>query len=170
MPKPKRRSHAKSLSHVDRSGNARMVNIGDKPVSRRVAVAEGFVTLARATVHAIAKADVPKGDVFACARVAAIQAAKRCEELIPLCHSLPLDAVDVSFAIPRSKPSTTTAAAVQIHIRATVSVTARTGVEMEALTAVAVAALTVYDMCKAIDKSIRIDGIRLVSKTKKPLT
>ena len=132
-----------------------MVDIGDKPITAREAVAEGFITLQAATLKAITAGTVPKGEVLSTARIAGIQAAKRCADLIPLCHSLALDSVSVDFAFVESK----------IHIMATARITAKTGVEMEALTAVSVAALTIYDMCKAIDKTMTIDGIRLVKKT-----
>ena len=114
-----------------------------------------------ATARAIASGEVPKGEVLSTARIAGIQAAKRCGELIPLCHPLPVESVAVSFEF-ESKAGPNVA---KLRIEAAASITAKTGVEMEALTAVAVAALTVYDMCKAIDKTMRIDGIRLLSKT-----
>lgn len=141
-----------------------MVDVGSKPVSAREAVAEGFITLQRSTIQAIADEKVPKGEVFGTARIAGIQAAKRCGELIPLCHPLPIESVEVKFDIPELEPDTEHP--VRVHIRAITRITAKTGVEMEALTAVSVAALTIYDMCKAIDKTMVIDGIRLVSKTK----
>ena len=133
-----------------------MVDVGGKPVQRRVAVAEGFIHMAAATVEALRAQALPKGDVLTVARIAAIQAAKRTDSLIPLCHSLPLDAVDVDFSVQADG----------VMIRATVSTCSKTGVEMEALTAVSVAALTIYDMCKAADKGMVIQNIRLVSKTK----
>lgn len=145
-----------AFSHLDAEGTARMVDVGGKPVSRRVAVAEGFIKTAPATIDALRAAALPKGDVLTVARIAAIQAAKRTDSLIPLCHSLPLDAVDVDFSVQDEG----------VAIRATASTSSRTGVEMEALTAVAVAGLTIYDMCKALDKGMVLQGIRLVSKTK----
>lgn len=145
-----------TFSHLDAEGAARMVDVGAKPVSRRVAVAEGFIKAAPATIDALRAAALPKGDVLTVARVAAIQAAKRTDSLIPLCHSLPLDAVDLDFLVREDG----------VAIRATAATSARTGVEMEALTAVAVAGLTIYDMCKAIDKGMVLQDIRLVSKTK----
>lgn len=151
------------LSHLDERGQARMVDVGHKPTTARQAVAEGYITLRRSTIEAIASETVPKGEVFGTARVAGILAAKKCGELIPLCHPLPLDSVEVLFDIPELEPDGDQP--VRVHIRATARVTARTGVEMEALTAVSVAALTVYDMCKAIDKTMTIDGVRLVEKT-----
>ena len=146
----------KTFSHLDESGAARMVDVGAKPAQRRVARAEGFVHCATATIRALKKQALPKGDVLAVAKIAAIQAAKRCDELIPLCHSLPLDAVDVTFEIRASS----------VRISATASTTAKTGVEMEALTAVGVAALTIYDMCKAVDKAMVIGEIRVTEKRK----
>ena len=145
-----------AFSHLDAGGTARMVNTGHKPVQRRVAVAEGFIRMAPATITALRAAALPKGDVLTVARIAAIQAAKRTDALIPLCHSLPLDAVDLDFSVQGDG----------VAIRATVSTSSRTGVEMEALTAVSIAGLTIYDMCKAIDKQMVLQDIRLVSKTK----
>jgi cyclic pyranopterin phosphate synthase len=158
----------KKLSHLDKSGAALMVNVGGKPVSAREAVAEGFITLAGATIRAIADGKVPKGEVFGTARLAGIMAAKQCGQLIPLCHPLPVESVEVGFDIPELEPKGSKP--VRVRIKAIARITAKTGVEMEALTAVAVAALAIYDMCKAIDKTMVIDGIRLVSKTKKPAT
>jgi cyclic pyranopterin phosphate synthase len=146
----------KVFSHLDRKGTARMVDIGAKQPCRRIARAEGTVHCAAATIRALRGKALPKGDVLTVAKVAAIQAAKRCDELIPLCHSLPLDAVDVTFEVLPTA----------IRIRSSASTTAKTGVEMEALTAVAVAALTIYDMCKAVDKGMRIGGIRVTEKVK----
>lgn len=145
------------FSHLDADGTARMVDTGHKPVQRRVAVAEGFVQMASATLTALRAAALPKGDVLTVARVAGIQASKRTDELIPLCHTLPLDAVDLDFTVQENG----------VAIRATASTSSRTGVEMEALTAVSVAGLTIYDMCKAIDKEMILQNIRLVSKTKR---
>lgn len=133
-----------------------MVDVSEKPVVRREAIAVGFVRLLTSTVSAITDGKVPKGDVFAVARVAAIQAAKKTAELIPLCHQLPLSRVAVDFLIEDTG----------VRIECTVLTDAKTGVEMEALTAVSIAALTIYDMCKAIDKTMEIDGIRLLEKTK----
>ena len=151
------------LSHLDSRGRARMVDVARKPVTAREAHAEGFITLQRATIQAIADEKVPKGEVFGTARIAGILAAKRCGELIPLCHPLAVESVEVSFDIPELEPRGTLA--VRVHIRAIARISGKTGVEMEALTAVSVAALTIYDMCKAIDKAMTIDGIRLVKKT-----
>jgi cyclic pyranopterin phosphate synthase len=149
------------LSHLDDRGAARMVDVGDKPVTARQAVAEGFIVVRSSTVRAIQDRKVPKGEVFGAARVAGIMAAKRCGELIPLCHPLGVESVEVAFEIPKSSRGKDT----RVRITAVARITAKTGVEMEALTAVAVAALTIYDMCKAIDKTMRIEGMRLVSKT-----
>ncbi len=140
-----------------------MVDVGQKPVTAREAQAEGFITLLRSTLEAIANDAVPKGEVFGTARLAGIMAAKKCGELIPLCHPLPIESVEVTFDIPELEPRDN--GPVRIHIGAIARITAKTGVEMEALTAVSVAALTIYDMCKAIDKSMVIDGIKLIKKT-----
>ena len=133
-----------------------MVDVGHKPAQRRIARAEGVVRCAPATITALRAHALPKGDVLTVAKIAAIQAAKRTDELIPLCHSLPVDAVDVEFAVEDDA----------VRIRASVSTTAKTGVEMEALTAVSVAALTIYDMCKAVDKAMVIGEIRVTGKEK----
>jgi len=133
-----------------------MVDVGAKPVQRRLAIAAGFVECAPATVQALRDKALPKGDVLTVARIAAIQAAKRTDELIPLCHGLPLDKVDVDFEVRDDG----------VAIRATSSTSAKTGVEMEALTAVSVAALTIYDMCKAVDKGMIIGGIQVIEKIK----
>ena len=151
------------LTHLDSQGRARMVDVGEKPVTAREAVAEGFITLAAATIRAITSGTVPKGEVLGTARIAGIMAAKRCGDLIPLCHPLPVESVEVELILPRV--SDAEANPQKLHIRATTKIHAKTGVEMEALTAVSVAALTVYDMCKAIDKTMVISDIRLVSKT-----
>ena len=136
-----------------------MVDVGHKPEQRRVARAEGVVRCQPATIAALRDQALPKGDVLTVAKIAAIQAAKRTDELIPLCHSLPLDAVELEFQIEADA----------IRIRSEVTTTAKTGVEMEALTAVSVAALTIYDMCKAVDKQMVIGEIRVTEKTKTPL-
>ena len=147
----------KKFSHLDDRGHAKMVDVGRKPAQQRIAMAEGLVRCQPKTIAALRAKKLPKGDVFTVAKIAAIQAAKRTDELIPLCHSLPLDAVELEFSLKNNL----------VHIRAEARITAKTGVEMEALTAVSVAALTVYDMCKAVDKTMVIEGIRLVSKIKK---
>ena len=151
------------LSHLDRHGQARMVDVDAKPVTHRVAIAQGAIKMRPATMRAIVGRSVPKGEVLAVARVAGIMAAKRCGELIPLCHPLGIDSVEVSF--DWSSPAGQRGEHTSLLIRATARIRARTGVEMEALTAVAVAALTIYDMCKAIDRTMEIGGIRLIRKT-----
>ncbi len=156
-------ARAAKLTHLDSKGRAKMVDVGHKPITAREAHAEGFITLQRSTIDAIANDAVPKGEVFGTARLAGIMAAKRCGELIPLCHPLPIESVEVTFDIPELEPDHD--GPVRIHIRAIARITAKTGVEMEALTAVSIAALTIYDMCKAIDKGMVIEGIRLVRKT-----
>ena len=143
------------LTHLDESGAARMVDISEKTPTRRVAAAEGRVLMSAEARAAIADGTVPKGDVFAVARLAGIMAAKRTAELIPLCHPLPLTGITVSFDLEDSG----------VRVEAEASTTFGTGVEMEALTAVSAASLTIYDMAKAIDKAMRIDGIRLLRKS-----
>lgn len=145
------------LTHVDERGRVTMVDVGAKPPMHRRAVAEGWFVAAAATLDLLFSGALPKGESLAAARLAGILAAKRCDELIPLCHTLPLDAVSVDFE---------RADADRVRITATASMTGRTGVEMEALTAVSVAALTLWDMTKGVDKNLRIEGIRLVEKTK----
>ena len=144
----------KKFSHLDSEGRARMVDVGGKPVQQRIAVAEGCVHCQPQTIAALRAKKLPKGDVFTVAKVAAIQAAKRVDELIPLCHTLPLDAVELEFSLRKN----------MVHIRAESRTTARTGVEMEALTAVSVGLLTIYDMCKAVDRGMRIEGVLLLEK------
>lgn len=145
------------LTHLDERGRARMLDVGDKPVTQRECVARGSVRMARETLAQIHDEGLPKGDVLGTARLAGIQAAKRTSEWIPLAHPLPLDLVEVELA-PDPAHSC-------LRIEARVRATARTGVEMEALVAVAAAALTVYDMCKSIDRSMTLDEIRLVRKS-----
>ncbi|MBX9665070.1 cyclic pyranopterin monophosphate synthase MoaC [Novosphingobium sp.] len=142
------------LTHLDAQGRARMVDVGGKAETQRVAIALGRIRMNAATLAALRDGKTPKGDVLAVARIAGIMAAKRTAELIPLCHPLALDAVSVEFAFVEDG----------VEARATASLTGRTGVEMEALTAVSVALLTVYDMAKAIDKAMVIDGVRLIEK------
>ncbi|MEO6026876.1 MAG: cyclic pyranopterin monophosphate synthase MoaC [Candidatus Binatia bacterium] len=142
------------LSHLDAAGRARMVDVGDKPVTARIAVAGAVVVMRPATLRLIAKGSMPKGDVLAVARLAGIMAAKRTAELIPLCHPLQLSHVDVQLT-PRST---------RVDIEASVRLEGRTGAEMEALTAASVAALTIYDMCKAVDRDIEITAVRLLRK------
>ncbi len=145
-----------SLSHIREDGSAAMVDVSEKPVVRREAIAVGFIELEADTVALISDGEMPKGDVLAVARIAGIQAAKQTSSLIPLCHQLPLTKVAVDFEI-RSDG---------IAISATVRTDAKTGVEMEALTAVSIAAMTIYDMCKAVDKSMVVREITLLQKTK----
>jgi cyclic pyranopterin phosphate synthase len=145
------------LSHVDDSGEARMVDVGEKPETKRVAVAKGSVLMRGETLELVAANRFEKGDVLGIARVAGIMAAKNTSQLIPLCHPLPLDQVLVEFDLDEKRGA--------VDITATARTTAKTGVEMEALTAVSVAALTVYDMCKSSDRAMRIDGVRLASKS-----
>lgn len=144
------------LTHVAADGSARMVDVGDKPLTRRLATASAICRMLPATANAIQANSVLKGDVLSVARIAAIQAAKRTDELIPLCHSLPIDGVQVEFQWLSQT---------ELKILVTASVTARTGVEMEALVGASVAALTVYDMCKAVDRSLSIESLVLESKS-----
>jgi len=145
-----------TFSHLDPAGRARMVDVGAKPDSLRTAVAAGRLTCAPATIELLRAQALPKGDVLTVAKIAGIQAAKATATLIPLCHPLALSHVDVEFAVEHDG----------IVIRATTRLTGKTGVEMEALTAVSVAALTIYDMCKAVDKGMSIGGIRVLEKHK----
>ena len=145
-----------SLSHLDEQGRARMVDVGAKAETARVATARGRVRMLPQTLGLVLAGGVAKGDVIAVARIAGIMAAKRTGELIPLCHPLPITSVDVDI--------TPDEAAAALDIEATARIVGRTGVEMEALTAVSVAALTIYDMCKAVDRGMTIEGVRLVHK------
>ena len=144
------------LTHVDSTGRARMVDVGDKPITERTAVAKGEIHMLKATFDLIRDGTLKKGDVLTVAQIAGIIAAKRTSDLIPLCHPLPLSKVDVELALDESLPG--------VVITATVKTSGKTGVEMEALTAVSVAALTVYDMAKAAEKTMRIQNIRLMEK------
>jgi cyclic pyranopterin phosphate synthase len=144
------------LTHVDSTGRARMVDVGDKPVTERIAVAKGEVHMMRATFDLIRDGNIKKGDVLTVAQIAGIMAAKKTSDLIPLCHPLPLSKVDVDIALEESIPG--------VVITATAKTSGKTGVEMEALTAVSVTALTIYDMAKAAEKTMRIQNIRLVEK------
>jgi cyclic pyranopterin phosphate synthase len=144
------------FSHLDREGAARMVDVGEKQVVRRTATAAGRVRMSPDTVSLLRERALPKGDVLNTARIAGVMAAKRTPDLIPLCHGLNLTAVDVEFEVGED----------EIDIVATARASDRTGVEMEALTAVSIAALTVYDMCKAVDKGMVIEEVRLLEKTK----
>ncbi len=145
------------LTHVDRSGSVRMVDVGDKPVTVRAAEAEGVVRMSREALDLVVHGTGPKGNVLTVAELAGTVAAKRTGDLIPLCHPLALDAVEVTAVPDESVPG--------VRVRARVRAEGRTGVEMEALTAVAVACLTVYDMIKAIDRGMTIDAVQLLSKT-----
>ena len=147
---------ASRLTHLDESGSARMVDVGSKPDTERVAIAKGEVVMKMETLELVRAGAIKKGDVLTVAQIAGITAAKRTSDLIPLCHPLPLTHVDVTLALDDALPGVT--------ITATVKTTGKTGVEMEALTAVSVAALTIYDMCKAIDRAMRLTDIRLVHK------
>lgn len=147
------------LTHLDADGAARMVDVGFKPIIQREAVASGEITLSEAVRQLIQTNAIAKGNVLAVARIAGIQATKQTASLIPLCHSLPIDAASVDFEWTPTG----------LTIRCTVRTTAKTGIEMEALTGVSIAALTLYDMCKAVDKTMHINDIKLVSKTKTPL-
>ena len=146
-----------SFSHLDETGKARMVDVGEKGVTRREAEAGAVVRMSAACLAAIQGGGVPKGDVLAVARVAGIQAAKRTAELLPLCHPVPIDGVEVRFDFLDDEPA--------VRITATARAHWRTGVEMEALTAATVAALAVYDMCKGIDRGMTIDSVRLLRKS-----
>ena len=145
------------LTHLDEQGHAHMVDVGEKPITRRECVARAEVHMAPETLARIADGQIPKGDVLATARLAGIQAAKRTPEWIPLAHPLPLDSVEVSL--------TPDPAAGCLRIEATARVHWRTGVEMEAMVAASAAGLTVYDMCKAVDRGMRLDAVRLVRKS-----
>jgi cyclic pyranopterin phosphate synthase len=145
------------LSHLNARGEAHMVDVSDKAVTSRTATAEGFVTMAPATLDMILDGTAPKGDVLATARIAGIMGAKKTADLIPLCHPLALSKVTVDFTPDRDNA--------RLRVEATVKVDGKTGVEMEALTAVTVACLTLYDMCKAADRAMSFAGIRLIEKT-----
>jgi len=147
---------ANKLTHLDDQGRASMVDVGHKPDTQRIAIARGEVHMKKETLDLIREGQIKKGDVLTVAQIAGITASKRTSDLIPLCHPLPLSKVDVSLALDESLPG--------VVITATAKVTGKTGVEMEALTAVSVAALTVYDMAKAAEKTMRIQNIRLIEK------
>ena len=144
------------LTHIDESGGAHMVDVADKAESKRIAIAEGRITMKPSTLQQIIKGDMPKGDVIGTARIAGIMAAKRTHDLIPLCHPLPISKVKVDIETDGENT---------LVIRATVGVSGKTGVEMEALTAVSIAGLTLYDMAKAVDKDMVIGDIRLMHKS-----
>jgi cyclic pyranopterin monophosphate synthase len=147
----------RALTHLGRGGEARMVDVAAKPDTTRVAIAEGRVVMQPATLATVLAGNSRKGDVLGAARIAGIMAAKRTHELIPLCHPLPVSQIAVELTPDHALPG--------LVVQATVKVTGKTGVEMEALTAVSVACLTVYDMAKAIERGMRIEGIRLIEKT-----
>src|SRR5438874_6683425 len=149
----------KPLSHINTRGEAAMVDVSAKPVLLREAIARGEIRLHKSTLKLVQSQTIAKGNVLAAARLAGILAAKKTGELIPLCHPLPLTHCEVNFEIPKTQD--------RIVINASAKIAAQTGVEMEALTAVAVAALTIYDMCKAVDRNMQITDIQLVSKTKR---
>ena len=153
---PAGRMSERSLTHLDESGLPRMVDVSDKAVTRRVAVAEGVIRMQAATLQAIVAEEVPKGNVLTIAQIAGITGAKRTADLIPLCHPLPITAVQMTLEPDVALPG--------IRVEAEVRVDGRTGVEMEALTAVSVALLTIYDMCKALDRGMEIGGVRLLRK------
>jgi cyclic pyranopterin phosphate synthase len=150
-------SNDKQLSHLDSQGHAHMVDVSDKEVTAREATARGRVRMRAETLALIVVGGIPKGDVFATARIAGIMAAKRTHELIPLCHPLPISGIEIAFCADIEAST--------VEIEATVRTTSRTGVEMEALTAVSVAALTIYDMCKAVEKTMQIEDVLLVAKS-----
>lgn len=144
------------LTHIDEYGKAHMVNVGEKPDTLREAVAQAKIVMKPETLGRILDNDMKKGDVFACARIAGIMAAKRTGELIPLCHSLPIDAVEIEFRTEGDS---------RVLIRSAVHCRYHTGVEMEALTAASIAALTIYDMCKAVDRGMEIQDVMLLKKS-----
>jgi cyclic pyranopterin phosphate synthase len=147
----------KKLTHLSGRGEARMVDVSEKPITEREAVAEGRVVMEKKTLKLVRKGDAKKGDVLGTARIAGIQAAKRTHELIPLCHPLAISQVEVDLIVDEKLPG--------IRVKARVKVAGKTGVEMEALTAVSVACLTIYDMVKAADRGMHIEGIRLLEKS-----
>jgi cyclic pyranopterin monophosphate synthase len=147
---------ANEFTHLDKEGNARMVDVSAKTRVRRTALASGSIFLAPATIDKIRGNEIAKGNVLATARIAGIMAAKRCSDLIPLCHNIEIEYAEVNFSIGKDS----------IDISSRAVCTDKTGIEMEALAAVSVAALTIYDMCKAVDKAMRIEGVHLVEKRK----
>ena len=155
--KSKRAKDQPALTHIDAKGEARMVDVSAKPATERTAVAEGRVVMSKATLELIVSGDAKKGDVLGTARLAGIMAAKRTSDLIPLCHPLALSKVSLDISPDKKLPG--------CIVRATVKVTGPTGVEMEALTAASVAALTVYDMCKAVDRGMTIGDVRVLKKS-----
>jgi len=149
----------KRLTHIDSDGRAQMVDVSAKPLSRRKAIARGKILLRRETLDLIAKDQISKGNVFATARIAGIHAAKQTAQLIPLCHTLPLGHINIDIIVSKDGA----------EVKCTAQTIAQTGVEMEALVGVTVALLTIYDMCKAVDKRMRITEVHLVEKTKEPV-
>ena len=149
----------KRLTHIGANGRAQMVDVSGKPLSARTAVATGKIRLQRETLDLISNEQIAKGNVFATARIAGIQAAKRTAHLIPLCHTLPLSEVKIDIVTTND----------HAEVKCTARTVAQTGVEMEALTGVTVALLTIYDMCKAVDKEMQISDVRLIEKTKQEL-
>lgn len=143
------------LTHLDEAGRAKMVNVGDKPISKRTATAKGKILMSPETIEKIRTGSMKKGDVLSVAQIAGITGAKKTWDLIPMCHNIPISGCEMSFEINEDG----------VTITATASTIGQTGIEMEALTAVSIAALTVYDMCKAVDKGMKIENIRLVKKT-----
>jgi cyclic pyranopterin phosphate synthase len=157
MPRSAKIPPSRRLSHLGRRGEARMVDVSQKVSTERVAIAEGRIIMRKPTLDIVRKGDAKKGDVLGAARIAGIMAAKRTHELIPLCHPLLLSNVEVDLIPDAKLPG--------VLVRATVKVTGNTGVEMEALTAVSVACLTIYDMVKAVERGMRIEGVRLIEKS-----
>ena len=147
----------KKFTHFDESGNPNMVDINDKKDTKRIAIAVGKVVMQKETLSLINKNKIKKGDVFQVANIAGIQAAKKTDNLIPLCHSLPLSYVKITFSSDEKNNC--------VNIKAEASLIGKTGVEMEALTAVSISALTIYDMCKSVDKTMKIDSVKLIHKS-----
>jgi cyclic pyranopterin monophosphate synthase len=143
------------LTHMDKKGRAQMVDVGEKPITNRVAIASGEILMRSETIELIRNGDMKKGDVLAVAQVAGITGAKKCWDLIPMCHSIFITSCDMDFQIKEDR----------IEIKATLKTQSQTGIEMEALTAVSIAALTIYDMCKAVDKTMKIQNIMLLHKS-----
>jgi len=144
------------LTHIDKDGNAKMINISEKNITDRIAIASGFIVLNTETIHLVKIGNLKKGDVLTVAKIAGIQASKKTSSLIPLCHNLNLNKIDIEFNIDKKEN--------KIYCKSTVNCSGRTGVEMEALTAVSIALLTIYDMCKASDKNMLISEIQLLEK------
>lgn len=147
------------LSHIDKSGNMRMVDVSDKDITKRIAVASGRVYMKQETLDIIKNGQAKKGDVLACARLAGIMSAKKTGDLIPMCHPLNLEDVSIDFKLNDAKENLA-----YIEVNSTCVITAKTGVEMEAMTSVSIACLTIYDMCKAVDRAMTIDDVQLIKK------